>query len=376
MENVLQITTRRYRNVLNRQYGSVLVESLTAISLTTIIVLAMVQLALIARVRLTLEYAAHEAARSGALNNGALLPFEVNVSSFGFDITKIMTSVGGSILNTLNRESVWSGLARGMMPLYASDTLDATAVVTNWGKANTDLLKSACIEYLNPTHQSFVDWGFMEFNGPQRYVYQIPNDTLRYRKTLEYDLKDKVRSINIDPVSNEFLRGKYSFKTLAEANVLHIKVHYGYKLYIPIVNTLIIEGYKTAAYATRGKLTEFENKMLDDGKLPLTAEGVVGMQTPLIWHPFYAFGPANKNSLKETLDETGGNLPDWQQEATANFDLNDFTIPSTYLGNLVSYINNGMNAIMALPQAGLINAVSQKVGGSVAFCPAVWVKGS
>ena len=287
-----------------------------------------------------------------------------------------MTSVGGSILNTLNRESVWSGLARGMMPLYASDTLDATAVVTNWGKANTDLLKSACIEYLNPTHQSFVDWGFMEFNGPQRYVYQIPNDTLRYRKTLEYDLKDKVRSINIDPVSNEFLRGKYSFKTLAEANVLHIKVHYGYKLYIPIVNTLIIEGYKTAAYATRGKLTEFENKMLDDGKLPLTAEGVVGMQTPLIWHPFYAFGPANKNSLKETLDETGGNLTDWQQEATANFDLNDFTIPSTYLGNLVSYINNGMNAIMALPQAGLINAVSQKVGGSVAFCPAVWVKGS
>ena len=383
MKNILQ--NLKIRSNINRksQRGQGLVATTMTIVLTTTIVLAMVQAALILRVRLTLEYAAHEAARSGAMNNGVLVPFEVNLSSIfrsanvsandpsnpNFDTKKLTKSGAKALLNNLNRGSIWFGLVRGMMPLYTSgEPIEAAGLAKRWGHTNVDLISSSCIEVLNPTHQSFVDWGLIEFNGPNRYIYQIPNDTLRYRKPLEYDKADKINPIKTTPLPNEGLRGHFSKKTLPEANVLHLRVHYGYSLTIPIVNSIILAGYKATIYASGRVPTKFENIMLGNGKLPLSAEGVVGMQTPLFWHPFYAFGPAVKNDLAANL----GDVDNWAIEAGESYDLNDFMLPSMYIGALQSFINSGLQGLVSAAQGETLNAVAKGIGNSIAFCPAVW----
>ena len=377
MKNILQ--NLKIRSNINRksQRGQGLVATTMTIVLTTTIVLAMVQAALILRVRLTLEYAAHEAARSGAMNNGVLVPFEINLSSIvrnyggttnekNVNLTKVGVK---ALMNNLNRGSIWFGLVRGMMPLYTSgEPIEAAGLAKRWGHTNVDLISSSCIEVLNPTHQSFVDWGLIEFNGPNRYIYQIPNDTLRYRKPLEYDKADKINPIKTTPLPNEGLRGHFSKKTLPEANVLHLRVHYGYSLTIPIVNSIILAGYKATIYASGRVPTKFENIMLGNGKLPLSAEGVVGMQTPLFWHPFYAFGPAVKNDLAANL----GDVDNWAIEAGESYDLNDFMLPSMYIGALQSFINSGLQGLVSAAQGETLNAVAKGIGNSIAFCPAVW----
>ena len=58
-----------------RQRGVSMTETMIALPVLILFVMCVVQFGLIYRARLTLEYAAHEAARAGSLNNGMPLPF-------------------------------------------------------------------------------------------------------------------------------------------------------------------------------------------------------------------------------------------------------------------------------------------------------------
>lgn len=362
---------------LNRNQRGSASESLVTLSLTVLIILIVIQLALIYRVKLTLQYAAHEAARIGALNNGAAVVIPLDLTKFlGLNYknqgatTDIRTAnpalqIATSVFAAANRSSVWDGLVAGMLPLYAGSNATSDKLPAYYGYAYGDLIRSSCIEYLNPTQQSFLDWGFMEFAGEDRFIYQIPTDTLRYRKPTAYDAAQLTINRIGDPgktVPDKLLKGNASNKTLAEANVLHLRINYGYKLEIPLAKDLFLTGYREAV-ALFGTLNDFEKAMLDEGKLPLNADGAVGMQTPLHWHPFYAFGPDFPMTIDpgaEVFDITGGN------------DSANFSIVTSYMKILTAFITNGLNNALAAG-ANEILKQTKKSGNGVPFCPATWL---
>ncbi|MEB0058206.1 TadE family protein [Variovorax sp. LG9.2] len=365
----------------SRQHGISMTETLIALPVLILFVMCLVQFGLIYRTRLTLEYAAHEAARAGSLNNGMPLPFIMrmpNATGWG----AVNSAALETTTNVLTRGSVWQGLVKGMMPLNVREASPG-GLVKGWVDTNKDLIESACIEYLNPTQHAFIDWSFVENFGENRWVVQIPNDTMRYRKPLPYDYKAKALStgagINDPTPPDGELRGAISNETLGEASVLHLRVHYGYRLGIPIANRLIVkalQGYQfvaeayfkvlspDGATAPAGdfRLTQLDAFYLDQGKIPLTAEGVVGMESPIYWHPFYAFGPKSDRSIDLQWD------PQWNN----NLGNNVLEAPGDAMTNVFAFVrNNSTEWANQLLGSGL-DALGDKVGTANAFCPAIW----
>ena len=363
----LYIRTKNGSSLRRSQSGISMTETLIVLPVLVVFVLAIVQFGLIYRTKITLEYAAHEAARAGALNNGLPLPFVLRVGNSTGPSAKTVGSVAlASVSDILTRGSVWQGMVNAMMPLYVNDTTPA-GLFRGWAKTNKDLIQSSCIEYLNPTQQTFVDWAFIENFGENRWIFQIPNDTLRYRKPLEYDYAAKKLSvINANPVTQpvpaiEGLRGRVSNKTIAEANVLHLRLHYGYKLNIPIVNKVMLSGYELA----RGSnLNQLEKHLISEGRLPLQAEGTVGMQSPLYWHPFYSFGPARDRTLKLQFD-TAWNVSE----------PNVLEAPGDVITSIIGFIRNGAGNAGSSSLAAGIDKLAQSVGSGFTFCPAIWDEG-
>lgn len=359
-------------NVKKYQRGQAAAETVLTLTLTVTLLLLMIQLALIFHVKLTLQYAAHEAARIGALNHGAPVAIPINITKIAGDAIidirndttrnskKSKILVGTDIVGNLNRSSVWDGMVAGMMPLFGSKNPDDKKLLYYYGRAYSDLLKSSCIEYLNPTQQAFLDWGFIEFSGENRYLYQIPTDTLRYRKPLTY-----YDNVTKKTETDALLRGTVSNKTLAEANVLHLRINYGYRLSVPVVNVLLLEGYRAAIKVSGRTLNGFETAMLDVGKLPLKAEGAVGMQTPLHWHPFYSFGPVASKVVENSE-------MDFDETMSGN-DLVNFAIMNTGMKAVTEFINGGFSNLLKTIGNGAFENISKEMGNGIAFCPATWL---
>lgn len=330
-------------------------ESLLSISLIILVVLVVVQFTLILRVRLTLEFAAHEAARIGALNSGSPVALPIDITKLGLRGKKLLfADMGKNAFSSINKGSVWDGLVGGMLPLYSSSKNTKEGLIERYAKAQVDLMSSTCIEYLNPTQQSFLDWGFIENSGENRYIFQIPNDSLRYRKPTAYDLGQNP--------TDDMLKGNVSKKSLAESNVLHLRVNYGYKLTIPFVNDLLINGYKLIV----GNLTEldtFDKNMLAAGKLPLRSEGTVGMQSPLHWHPFYMFSPS--------LPAEPPIVPDVGFDFSPGTDTQNITAPIDYINAIRAFIYIGFENLRDAGVNGVLT-LNKKSGNGIAFCPANW----
>lgn len=358
-------------------------ETLVALPILILFVMCVVQLGLIYRTKLTLEYAAHEAARAGSLNNGMPLPFIFRMGNSTVPGWSTINSAAlETMTNVLTRGSVWQGLVKGMMPLNVRE-LNSAGLLKGWAETNKDLIESACIEYLNPTQHAFIDWAFIENFGENRWIVQIPNDTMRYRKPLPYDYKAKALSTvgGIgDPLPPDAgLRGNISNTTLGESSVLHLRVHYGYKLGIPIANQIIVkalQGYQFAAQAyykvlsTDGgtappgdfRMSQLDAYYLANGKIPLSAEGVVGMESPMYWHPFYSFGPKSDRSIDLQWD------PQWSN----NLGINVLEKPGDAMTNLFAFVRNNSTEWASQLMGKGLDALGDKVGDGNAFCPALW----
>lgn len=346
--------------------GIALTETLIALPVLITFLLCVLQVGLIYRARLTLEYAAHEAARGGALNNGMPLPFSLRLGTPG-------NIAFNATADVLTRGSVWQGLVRGMTPLHTVRS-GTGGVFAGWLATHRDLVGSACIEYLNPTQTAFIDWGFIENAGQNRWMVQIPNDTLRYRKPLPYDYKAKALAItgsarDATPPDAE-LRGAISNQTLGESNVLHLRVHYGYRLGIPVANRLFILALQGAQYLAGaasdpgrpGRLDRLEARYLAEGRIPLVAEGVAGMETPMFWHPFYAFGPSRDRRIALQWD------PQWNNDLGTNV----LERPGDTMTNVYAFVRNNSGAWADQLAARGVDALGARVGDGNAFCPALW----
>ena len=206
-------------------------------------------------------------------------------------------------------------------------------------------------------------------------MLQIPNDTLRYRKPLQYDFSVKRNSTFGEDSSkaptpaDTQLRGDVSQKTIQEANVLHLRVRYGYKLTVPIVNNLILKGYQAAKAigSMNGTgMDAFEKAMVSQGKLPLSAEGSEGMQTPLHWHPFYSFGPGNGVS-----GALGGALNGISVSGNGAL-TQALEAPGDMVTSVTGFIRGATGATFQAMMASWVDPLGSAVGNANAFCPATW----
>jgi hypothetical protein len=205
------------------QRGQAMVETAVVILVFGVFLLGILQMILFYRVKSTLDYAALEAARNGATHNAKMSAMRV-------------------------------GLARGLMPLYAHEASKAgvtkayaEAVVAAYNPLVTQ------IHVISPTRAAFADWKERQFDG----VEAIPNDSLLFRPSSP---------------------GSSSRLTVQDANVLKIRVVYGYKMIVPVIDKIVIAIFREGFY--KGMSAQ-EIAMLESGRLPIVSQAVVRMQTPI-----------------------------------------------------------------------------------------------
>jgi Flp pilus assembly protein TadG len=220
---------RRYQ--VRKQAGVAMVELMIALPILAIVALGLIQWALVWEARLTLNYAALQVARAGAMHQ--LDPEEMKKALF-----KVMYAVDPA-------HSVTSFLAG----------------------------RNAKIQIMNPTLEAFIDFGQRPADGtacPTSKIKdrcEIPVDRLSWRSSVS---------------------GKTSDLSIQDASLLKVRVIYGYRMRIPLVNRLISSilvhplfspfhrGSDEYRVATGNGLGFFSQHYW----IPLGATAIVRMQTP------------------------------------------------------------------------------------------------
>ncbi len=243
-------------------------EFLIILPVMLLLIFGAIQFALIFHAKITLNYAAFEAARAGALNN-ARFP------------------------------AVREGFARGLAPLYSYFEPDSARRGDNaalnqvgafqrardrvWQEFDTreQLIR---IERLSPTKSDFTDF------APDGF---IPNDNLLYRSSAA---------------------GTHARRSIQDANLLHLRITYWYPLYVPFVNRLIFDHFicckknnrsrvdlslLTGAGQTDSDPSPFRRCLWQDDpvcdqdqpRIPLTATAALRMQSPAIQSEGYYQAP-------------------------------------------------------------------------------------
>jgi hypothetical protein len=175
----------RHHLPLSRHRGATLVEFVVVFPLAVLMVLGLIQTGFAYMAKLQLNHATFMAARVGALNNA--------------DTGKI-------------REAV----VRGLNPFY-QDSSTGNDFVRLFNANLMAHLKAGTIDaldvtVLNPSPEAFSDFGI---DDPVKNVTYIPNDNLEWRA-------------GAGPGSSSDLE-------LRDANLLKLKVVYGYELKVPLI---------------------------------------------------------------------------------------------------------------------------------------------
>ncbi len=218
-----------------------------------ILIFAAFQFALLYHAKITLNYAAFLAARSGAVSNGHLGIME-------------------------------NALARGMAPLYTHCD-DSAEVLRARDHVRAEIENGfAFIEIINPPIDAF--------NSPE-----APGSIRTGTKPLTINT-------GIDPQDSVIPNDNLMFRpttpgaaglSIQDRNILKIRAHYCYPLYVPFVDTLLIkimtkiaDTDKTSAdycpeclgiFQTAGT---FERGCLDNDRFPINSQAIVRMQSRAI----------------------------------------------------------------------------------------------
>lgn len=211
------------RHAVRRQRGQAVVETFVVILVFGVFLLGIFQAILFYRVKSVVDYAALQAARSGATH---------------------FAEMG----------EIRKGFARGLMPLYAHkpDNLEVTKAYGEAFVAANNPLETE-IRIVSPTRAAYADWAEPQFDG----VKAIPNDSLAFRPSTP---------------------GARSGLTVQDANVLKIRVVYGYKMIVPVIDKIVIAIFRDTFYQG---MDAREIAMLESGRLPIVSQAVVRMQTPI-----------------------------------------------------------------------------------------------
>jgi hypothetical protein len=168
------------------QRGATLVEFAVVFPLAILFVLALIQFGMAYMAKLQVNHATFMAARAGAMSNASM-----------------------GVIRT--------ALVKNLNVFYAnvSETDDLARIGKAEGEALLDVALDLSPTILNPSPEAFKDFGIYD---PTKKVYYIPNDNLG------------TRSLAPGPTSKENIR---------DANLLKLRVVYGYELKVPLIAGVI-----------------------------------------------------------------------------------------------------------------------------------------
>lgn len=232
-----------------RANGQAMVEYLIVLPSLLLLILGSIQFALVFMAKATLDLAAFDGARNGAVYNASMFHIKTGIAEGLAPLFQKGMSGGPSLTGAVE--------ARAYALLVTEDPL----------KVKVDIL--------NPSKQAFQDFAtkvpFITQAGSVSYMQAIPNARLLYKST------------NPGSASNE---------SIQDANLLKIQVHYCYPLIIPFVNTTIqtimsVVGTTPssswvlthASYIGRDTAL-WDQVCYKQGGMPLVADGTALMQSP------------------------------------------------------------------------------------------------
>ena len=215
---------RRIRGVVvrHRNLGTATLEMIIVFPVLLLLGLGVIQISLIFRAKGALDYAVLEAARAGS----------VAYASPG---------------------AVRDGLATGLVPLLGG-AVDVKDYARARGMSRVELARGEALGWLrirqvNPTSESFADWGLGRSGSRE-----IPNDNLSFRPTTI---------------------GSTSGQTIHDSNLLKLKVTYGVPLYVPLVGRLIA---RTLMMMDPANIILYTAE--PHPRVPVVASATVRMQSP------------------------------------------------------------------------------------------------
>lgn len=216
---------RRHTHWPRRVRGAATTELIVVLLSLGPVALGGIQTALIFHAKSTLNYATFEAARTGSVRHA-------------------------------QSRYMRKALVEHLRPLYGGGH-DTASLAESYGRARLDIMSPVVpgtaigagtkIEILSPTIEAFDDHGKVQ-EGEE----QIPNQHLRYR----------ARTV-----------GSTSGVNIQDANILKIKVTYGYKLYVPVINKLIA---RSLMVFDSGNSQYY---LADPPRLPIVAQATMRMQS-------------------------------------------------------------------------------------------------
>lgn len=173
-----------------RLRGVSLIEFTIVFPMAVLFIMTMIQLGLVYMAKLTVNHAAFMAARAGSMHNA-------------------------------NKSVMMNALIRGLNPLYqkvVDEKNDSKRLALAAIEANiyARLPGGVELERLNPSAASFKDFAV---HDPVAKVKYIPNDNLEWRDTVKI--------------------GATSKQNIRDANLLKLRVVYGYDLKVPIMAGVI-----------------------------------------------------------------------------------------------------------------------------------------
>jgi hypothetical protein len=201
-----------------RQRGAAIVEATIALPVLLVVILAVIQFGFVYQAKATLNHAALQAARAGAVSNAT-------------------------------PAAIRRGLAQGLAPLTSPDA-SLQGVAESVARIEGELLTDARIRILNPTREAFDDFA-VEVDG----VRELPNDRLHARDT--------------EPGASGGLN-------IQDANLLRVEVTYGYELKVPLIN-----GFISRLLGLTRDGDAFHQQLLHRNRLPITSTATVRMQSPV-----------------------------------------------------------------------------------------------
>ncbi|MBQ0960314.1 pilus assembly protein [Ideonella sp. 4Y11] len=223
-----------------RQQGASLVEFVIVFPFAVLFTLSLIQAGFVFMAKTTLNHATFMAARVGAVHNAS-------------------------------RSAMTDALARGLSPFYqdGSRRNDHTRLAMALAEAQVDTRLFSEFTVLSPSPEAFADFGVRD---PVRKLTYIPNDNLAFR------------SQAVQPKSKMNLR---------DANLLKIKVVYGYEMKVPLMAGVVrrvmcggdagVDAWGDVSIAESA--FGLSNPLLcaryyRHGRLPIEAYALVEMQSP------------------------------------------------------------------------------------------------
>jgi TadE-like protein len=233
---MIRLSTRRGAR------GASIVEFAIVFPLAVLFVLSLIQVGFLHMAKLTLNQATFMAARAGAMNNG-------------------------------RREVMDAVLVRGLSPFYQDSTIadEKTRLTKAFLAAQVDKAMpwGAKIDALSPSKEAFDDFGVKD---PKTKVVYIPNDNLEWR-TLGVGAKSKVN--------------------IRDANLLKIRVTYGYEMKVPLIAGVIARTMCGGSIGVEafGNVSLLESlygirhpilcaQYFNRGRIPIESVAIVEMQSP------------------------------------------------------------------------------------------------